>query len=117
MGLLSGAASIIAILGAAIVSSKQLVIFFRTQTNQASDVRYCCTCLEALHNTLENIRSLLIKHILKTEQTSRLSSNISRFLVDVGAVETKLKILKGFTGRGGMRSAWSRLEWSFSTKT
>lgn len=112
---LSAAGSILAVLGA-IKSCKRLLDFFREQTAQASDLRCYTTSLEALHSTLENIRSLLIKHNLQTEQTLKLFSNITRFLVDISAAEKKLNALSRTIGRGGVRSVWMRLEWSMSTK-
>lgn len=113
---LSTAASVIAVVGAASKSCKHLLIFFRGQINRASDLRHYMTSLEALHSTLENINSLLIKHNLQTEQTSELFANITKFLVDIHAAEKRLHVVNKTIVRGGLRSARSRLEWSFSTR-
>ena len=112
----SGVASIIAVLGAASEICKHLLILFREQSSRASDVQYYTTSLEALHGTLDNIKSLLTRHNLKTQQTSNLFSNLTYFLTDIQIAEKKLRPSNKATVRGGFHSAWSRLEWSFSTK-
>lgn len=112
----SGVASIIAVLGAASEISKHLLTLFREQSSRASDVQCYTTSLEALHGTLDNIKFLLTRHNLKTQQTSNLFSNLTRFLVDIQIAEKKLRLSNKATVRGGFQSARSKLEWSFSTK-
>ena len=112
----SGVASIIAVLGAASEICNHLVIFFREQSRRASDIQCYMASLEALHGTLENIKSLLTRHNLKTQQTSNLFSNLTNFSVDIQIAEKKLRLSNRATIRGGFHSAWSRLEWSFFTK-
>lgn len=112
----SGVASIITLLGAASTVCKHLVIFLREQRNRASDLRCYTTSLDTLRGTLDNIKSLLTRHNLKTQQTSNLLSNLTRFLEDIHDAERTLRLASGATVRGGIHSTWSRLKWSTSTK-
>lgn len=111
---LSVSVSVLTLVGIAGESCQHLFNFLRTVSEAPKEVQRQIATLQALASTLRNIESLGKDDCAGVGFTSEFRVRIDECMVDLHAIESRIRKVNDQMEGGKTRRTWARLKWSLT---